>query len=103
MWNQQQQQQQQHQQQQQQQQQPMPAQPQGQGFFAPYEPAPQFATCSNADARGRIDKLVAYVCKNGPQFEQMVGPLVQVRVWAMCFPFPQRGSSRAGAVRHGTV
>jgi hypothetical protein len=59
---------------QQQQQQPPPMQ-QGMppAFFAPYEPAPPFATATNADVRGRIDKLVAYVCKNGPQFEQMVG------------------------------
>jgi hypothetical protein len=41
-------------------------------FFSVHEPAPTFSIPSDAEAKKRIDKLVEYVYKNGPQFEQMV-------------------------------
>eukprot|EP00959_Pyramimonas_sp_CCMP1952_P126954 2655147-Pyramimonas_sp.AAC.1 len=41
-------------------------------FFSSHQPAPLFCHATDVEAKKRIDKLVEYVHKNGPQFEQMV-------------------------------
>ncbi|KAL3690686.1 hypothetical protein R1sor_004337 [Riccia sorocarpa] len=45
----------------------------GQGFFNPWEPPPPpVPSPTDSDLHKRIDKLVEYAAKNGPQFEQLM-------------------------------
>lgn len=52
---------------------PPPPNPQAQGFFSPWDaPPPPALAPTDVDLQKRIDKLVEYAAKNGPQFEALM-------------------------------